>query len=172
MSDVRLPVCQTPLASLVSDDVLTSTATQYSPQSSLAQLRLTTCEGWACLLPVQLLPLSMALVTVPQISLIKGNPQQRWVVMEKRKTANIVEYCCISSVSQLPRMFIPFRDRRALSDPNAVQKVIVCPGIHSKLPPPPHLMCPQRAGRHDSVVDCIYEDRRQMATQNKADGVV
>lgn len=67
MPDVRLPVCQTPLAGLGSDDVLTSTATQYSPQSSLAQLRLTTWEGWVCLLPVQLLPPSIALVTVPQI---------------------------------------------------------------------------------------------------------
>lgn len=55
---------------LVSDDALTSASTLYSSQSSLDLLGLTTGEGWVCLMPAQLLPLSTGQVTVSKIWLI------------------------------------------------------------------------------------------------------
>lgn len=90
---------------------------------------------------------------------------------KKRMTANIVDLCCISSVPELPRIFIPFRDRRALSDPNAGRKVIACPGIHSKLPLPPRppISCALCALADSSVHNCIYEDRKRMPATHRQD---
>lgn len=83
-------------------------------------MRLTTCEGWACPLPAQLLPLSATDLTNQRHEWPTRQRVLRWyhnrsgLWWEKRKTAIIMEYFCISFVPQLPRMFYSLQGQESL----------------------------------------------------------